>query len=336
MLQFKNKTPFVGTVVVALDPDGVESMYTIVKGTFDLAPSPRPLPEQAPIVAADAFHDDPLTSSIRFPSDVSLMKPGTDVVVLGNAHAPYHRPTPAMDVRVQVGALGKSVRVTGDRRWEQSGAGYSATNPAPFVLMPLVWERAFGGRDETPKQGLVVDARNPVGTGFRDASGESAIDGTPLPNVEDPSDLVMSWKQRPAPACFAPVARHWEPRRFFAGTYDEQWEQQRAPILPTDFDPRYFQFAPEGLVSVTPLRGGEQVQIWGMAPDRVIEFTLPAPQLEIVYRFDNAREPKPAVLDTVIILPDEGQLHLVWRAMVTTDKRTLQVREIRARLASAA
>lgn len=335
MLQFKNKTPFAGTIVVALDPDGVESMYTVLKGTFDLARFPQPLAKQAPIVAVDEFHDDPLTSSIRVPSDVSLMKPGTDVVVIGHAHAPYHRPTTAMDVRVQVGALDKAVRVMGDRRWRQSATGYSATPPEPFTLMPLAWERAFGGRDETAK-GLVTDARNPVGTGFHDPSGESAIDGTPLPNVEDPNDLLASWKQRPAPACFAPVSRHWEPRRAFAGTYDEQWERQRAPILPADFDARYFHFAPDGMVSPTPLQGGEAVRIWGMAPDRVFEFSLPAIVPEVIYRLDNGREPKRAMLDAVIIQPDAGQLQLVWRAVCVTDKRTLRVREIRARVPDAA
>jgi hypothetical protein len=234
-----------------------------------------------------------------------------------------------------VGPLDKTVRVTGDRRWRQSATGYSATAPEPFTLMPLVWERAFGGRDETAR-GVVVDARNPVGTGFRDPAGDSAIDGTPLPNVEDPQELVVTWKQHPVPACFAPVSRHWEPRRFFAGTYDEQWEQQRAPILPTDFDTRYFHFAPAGLVSPIPFQGGEPVRIWGMAPDRVIDLTLPAVRLEVTYRFETARERKPAVLDTVMILPEAGELHLVWRAALTTDKRTLQVREIRARVDDAA
>ncbi len=335
MLQFKNKTPYVGTVVVALDPDGVESMYTIVKGTFDLSAVPQPLAKQAPITAADEFYDDPLTSSVRLPSDVSLMKPGTDVVVIGNAHAPYHRPATVMDVRVQVGSLDKTVRVVGDRYWEASGAGYAATSPTPFVTMPLVWERAFGGPDETAA-GLVADARNPVGTGFRDANGQTPIEATPLPNLEDPNDLITSWKQHPTPAGFAPTARHWEPRRFFAGTYDEPWETTRAPILPTDFDARYFHFAPPDLQSPVPLQGGESVRIWGMAPDRVIEFALPAVRMEVVYRFESAREPRPATLDSVIIQPDASQLHLIWRAVLTTDKRTLQVREIRPRFLDAA
>ena len=335
MLQFKNKTPFVGTVVVALDPDGVESMYTIIKGTFDLSRAPRALAKQEPIVAGDEYHDDPLTSSIRVPSDVALMKPGTDVVVIGSAHAPYHRPTPAMDVRVQVGALDKTVRVTGDRYWVQSGAGYSPSSPQPFTLMPLTWERAFGGRDEV-NGALVADARNPVGTGFRDPNGTTAIDGTPLPNLEDPSDLLTSWKQRPTPACFAPVARHWEPRRFFAGTYDEKWEQERAPILPVDFDPRFFHFAPEGLSSVAPVQAGEVVRIWGMTAEGYLEFALPAATPEIVFRLDNGSEPRPAMLDTVIVQPDAGHVQLVWRAVLTTDKRTLRVREIRARMPAAA
>jgi hypothetical protein len=225
--------------------------------------------------------------------------------------------------------------VSGDRRWESSGAGYAASAPESFTLMPLVWERAFGGRDETPK-GLVVDARNPVGTGFRESDGVAAIDGTALPNVENPADLLTSWKQRSRPDGFSPLSRHWEPRLHFAGTYDEAWEQQRAPVLPTDFDPRYFNFAPEGLVSTAPFQGGEAVRIWGMAPNGVIELTLPILRPEVSYRFESSRQQVPTQLDTVLILPDAGQLQLVWRAVLATDKRTLQVREIRARFPKAA
>ena len=49
----------------------------------------------------------------------------------------------------------------------------------------------------------------------------------------------FSSKDRPAPACLAPIAEAWEPRRSFAGTYDAAWQQGRAPYLPTDLDPRF-------------------------------------------------------------------------------------------------
>ena len=71
--------------------------------------------------------------------------------------------------------------------------------------MPLVWERAFGGVDTT-ERGPAVDARNPVGVGFRVRGGAKALAGMPLPNVEDVNALITSPDDAPEPAGFAPIA----------------------------------------------------------------------------------------------------------------------------------
>src|SRR5919108_183167 len=86
---------------------------------------------------------------------------------------------------------------------------------------PLVWERAFGGTDVTPK-GPTAEPRNPVGAGFRAPDGQKPLAGMPLPNLEDPFAPISSWKDRPAPACFAPIAENWQPRLSYAGTYDDR------------------------------------------------------------------------------------------------------------------
>ncbi len=36
MLQLKNRTPFQATLLLTPDADGIESLYVIVKGTYDL------------------------------------------------------------------------------------------------------------------------------------------------------------------------------------------------------------------------------------------------------------------------------------------------------------
>ena len=41
---------------------------------------------------------------------------------------------------------------------------------------------------------------------------------------------------------------------FDAGTYDDQWQTRRAPYLPEDFDARFFQLAPTGLVAASILK----------------------------------------------------------------------------------
>src|SRR3712207_9360361 len=75
-----------------------------------------------------------------------------------------------MDVRVSVGPASKTVRVFGDRVWDAGPAGAATKWVAPFERMPLVWERAFGGADQTDR-GPTADPRNPVGTGFRAPNG---------------------------------------------------------------------------------------------------------------------------------------------------------------------
>ena len=337
MLQFRNETGLAGTILAAANPDGIDSLYAVVKGTFaldrlDASGIPAPAEEQVPPVLADEHHGDPAASSIRVPSDMSLVKPATDVLLLGTAFAPRGRPAEWMDVTVSVGRLRKIVRVFGDRFWRSGAGGHAATAPRPFERVPLVWERAYGGTDQARDQPR-GEARNPVGAGFRAPDGEKPLDGLPLPNLEDPYDPVRSWKQQATPAAFAPVAPAWEPRRSRAGTYDEAWQKGRAPYLPKDFDPAFFQLAPDGLVASGYLQGGERVEVTGATPDGGLRFRLPVLRVEVDYRVDDRTETRPANLDTVLIEPDHRRVILVWRTVLACDKKLLRVREIAARVA---
>lgn len=331
MLQFRNQTGFAGTVFVSPDPDGVDTLYTVVKGTFDLENGLSPAAEQVPVVLAAEHYGDPAASSIRVPSDVSLIKPGTDVLLLGHAYGPGGRPTTYVDVTLMVGPVQRVVRVFGDRFWVASAAGAYASPPEPFERMPLVWERAFGGTDRVGSE-VHGDPRNPVGTGYRAPDSEIPLDGFRLPNLEDPYEPITSWKQRPAPACFAPVAPQWEPRRSYAGTYDERWQRERAPYLPVDFDARFFQLAPPGLVVPGYLRGGEPVEVLGATPEGRLSFRLPALRIEVAHVVAGEWHVRPANLDTVIIEPDDGRLILVWRTGFACDKSLLRIEAVEARV----
>lgn len=335
MLQFTNSTGFPGTLFASPDPQGIDSLYTVVKATFDLRNGVHAAEEQLPVVMASEHFGDPLTSSIRVPADISLVKPATDVLLLGSAHAPAGRPVHWMDVSLTVGPLRKYVRVFGDRHWEHTGMGYRMSAPAPFEQMPLVWERAFGGADEVDGR-PTAEPRNPVGRGYRARDGARPLDGSPIPNLEDPYTPLQSWTDAPPPACFAPIAPHWKPRSDFAGTYDERWQRQRAPFLPEDFDPRFFQLAPPGLVASGYLRGGETVEIRGATPSGYLAFPLPNVGLSVTFVLGNGREERPACLDTVLIDADALRLVLVWRAALACDRKLLRVREVWADLAEAA
>jgi hypothetical protein len=232
-----------------------------------------------------------------------------------------------MDVSMAVGPLTRSMRIFGDRVWQESAGVASVAWVAPFERMPLVWERAYGGMDVTPK-GPIANARNPVGAGFRNSNGEKQLSGLPLPNIETADRLISSWSDSPPPVCCAPVAPHWEPRRSYAGTYDESWQTQRAPYLPSDFDLRFFQLAPPEQITPSFLQGGELVELNGVTPSGNLRFLLPALQLSVTFRLDRGEERRPVVLDTVLLEPDASRLMLVWRAALNCDKRALKVKEV--------
>ena len=328
MLQFKNETPFQGTIYLMPDAEGIDTLFGVVKGTFVLGERLALVEKQVPVTLADEHHGEPARSSIKNPSNVSLTKPATDVLLLGSACAPGGRPTTYMDVSLTAGPLQKIVRVFGDRAWRGS-VSTSASDPAPFVRMPLVWERAYGGMDHRGEEPR-AEPRNPVGAGYRAKDGDKPLDGLPLPNLEDPTDLVTSPGQHPAPACFGPICAHWQPRVQYAGTYDERWQQERAPYLPQDFDPRFLQVAPPGLVAPGYLQPGDWIDVRGATPSGTLRVDLPPVRIQITYVVGGSPQPVAANLDTVLIEPDEGRLVLVWRAALRCDKKAWRVDEVRA------
>jgi len=327
MLQVRNGTPFKTGIMMLPDARGVDTLFAVVKGTFALGDRLALADVQVPVVPADQHHDDPAMSSVRVPSDVCLGKPATDVLLLGSAWAPRGTPTAQMDVSLRVGPVAKTVRVFGDRVWEVDAAGARIAPVAPFVRVPLVWERAYGGTSLTEK-GPASYARNPVGVGFGAAVGGRPSSGSPLPNIEDPAALIGSWKDAPGPAGFAPLAAHWQPRCSYAGTYDERWQTQRSPYLPDDFDPRFFQLAAPGLIAGSYLQGGEPVEILGASERGAERFVLPALRVMVNYRLGDAAHDRAAVLDTVILEPDVRRVVMVWRASWPCDKKALRVKEV--------
>jgi hypothetical protein len=334
VLQFENSTPFSGMIMLFPDADGIDTLYTVIKGAFTLdgraSNRVRIADEQVPITLAPEFHGEPGLSSLKVPSDISLEKPAVDIVIMGHAWAPEKRPVSVMDVGVRVGPVQRIARVFGNRVWRYTGVGFQPSEPEPFQVMPLVWERAFGGKDVSP-QGPIHDARNPAGTGFRVTEGGQPVEGVALPNIENPLELITTWNQQPTPMGFAPIDASWEPRRSYAGTYDERWEKERSPYLPADFDPRFLQIGPPELVA-PQLRAGEWVDLRGFTPAGVMQYQLPLERPRVTYRMDGDDIDRPAPLDTVIIEPDLGRTTLVWRAALRCDKKALRVSEVEVNL----
>jgi hypothetical protein len=330
MLQLKNTTSFEAGIAVFPDENGVDALYVTVKATFKLGKTLEVAAEQVPLVYADEYWGEPGQSSLKYASELHLTKPSTDIVMTGEACAPDKRPVSYLDVMLAVGDRKKVVRVFGDRRWINGILGLRISPPIPFESMPLVYERAFGGVHEIDpdKQKILFEAHNPVGKGFKGRRSKKELKGSWLPNLEDPERLITKPSDQPAPACFGYVAPSWEPRKSFAGTYDEVWQQKRAPYLPEDFDNRFFNSAHPDLIFNDYLTGGEPVSITNMSPNGPLKFELPVCDIEAAVRIAGRTENPPLNLETVLIEPNESLLSMLWRAALQCNKKTLKVEHV--------
>ncbi len=332
MLQLKNTTPFAAQISVLPDPQGVDTLYVAIKATFSLKPRVEVAPKQVPLRMSDEYWGEPGASSLKYAADVHLLKPSTDIALVGQAWAPDGRSVTQLDVSLAVGDHKKTLRVFGERKWRSSLGlfGLRPSSPAPFRSMPLVYERACGGAHVIAgsRPRAYFEARNPVGQGFAGKRRRGEIRKTRVPNIEDPKQLKRKPGARPTPAGFGFIAASWEPRRSFAGTYDAAWLESRAPYLPKDFDARYFHAAHPDLVAQKYLSGGEPVEAVHVAPDGPLRFKLPVCELDATVRVAGKTENPRLNLETVLIESDDSRLTMLWRGATSCDKATLKVEEV--------
>ncbi|APR86772.1 Hypothetical protein A7982_12121 [Minicystis rosea] len=323
MLQLENQTPFDVSILVLPDVEGVDTLYVAVRAAFVFDHAVAIAEPQTRLLTADEHWGDPATTSLKYIAEAHLQKPATDIALLGHAWPIGGRPASVVDATLAVGPVRKTIRVFGDRVW-RGASDPEPSAPAPFDRMPLVYERAFGGVLRIdPTRGPTLDRRNPVGIGPATQR---------LPNVEDPAQLITRITDVPTPAGFGFIAPSWEPRSLAAGTYDARWRETRAPFLPTDFHPRFFNAAHPDLVSRGHLQGGEDVTALNVAPYGPVRFRLPVCRFDVAVHIARTIEKPPLLLETVLIEPDDQRLGLTFRGAVRCDKRALRISRVRVAL----
>ena len=308
----RNRTGFAAERNWTRDRDGVHWWIVAVRATFDVAPGGRLAlaDEQPPPTLAPVHFGEPGASSLRHGSELLAVKPGTDVVVHAHAHAPGERAAPTVPVAVRVGSLEKRLVVHGERVYYRGTAGLTMTAPRPFTTRPIRYELAFGGRDvaDPDPRNHRIDERNPVGRGF--AVRVATLINQPAHAIEYPNGDPA---QR-GPAGFGPVDAWWLPRRMLAGTYDQGWSENRRPLLPDDYDPRFALCAPVDQQIVQPLVGGERVALTNLTREGSLVFDLPRVALGFSSRFGRRRQVHGPRLTTVLIEAEERRLSLVWQS----------------------
>jgi hypothetical protein len=324
----ENRTPFQVETLFLTDEEVRPLLVPVVKATyaFDKAGQLQLASVQVPLSLAGEWWGKPGESSYRYEPECAFTKLATDVVLLGSAHAP-RKDTRELLVSLEVGPVRKSVRVVGDRVWFKSVGAIRMTEPRAFETLPLRYERAFGGRDSAKQD---FEPRNPVGMGFR-ANGAPFTEGVRLPNLEDPAHPLSRFGQGVPPTGFGFLSPEWMPRASFAGTYDEAWSKRRMPLLPRDFDRRFFNAASPGLVAPGYLRGDEPVTLVNATPEGRVAFRLPGipPPRVRVQRVERPDVLLETHLDTVILDADARQVFLLWRGHLVLSDGPHEVRALR-------
>ena len=300
--------PFTVGSVIWQPQTGAWTLTACVKGTFHLehGRDATLASEQDPI-ADDRYFAD--SASLYAPSDLAPFKPRADVTLVGHAYAPDGRPIEALVAGLSIGDLSKSVGLIGDRAWVEGADGLEPSSPAPFVRMPLRYERAARGAD------------NAVGL---DLAAPPVAGALALPNLEAMEDDFA----RGQTVGFGPIAPTWPSRRNVLHEAALGWILDRRGPVPADFDFGYFNAAPRDQ-QVDLLRGNAKLVLENLHPRHArLETRIPAVRPKAFFVDGKSGRANEIALrcDTIWIDTDRGLLVLVWRGLTgieTGDEKDL-------------
>jgi hypothetical protein len=333
------------TVVPGQSADGKPIFSVVVKRTYELRPNQSPVRRERPnpLVKVDVYYDDgdAESSTVKYETELTSFKFATDIVVIGRAHAPGGRPVSQLDASVELLGRKKTIRVIGDRRCVyRSDKAPSFTDPVPFAEMDIRYDKAYGGFDLKSVSGLsFYYPRNHRGTGVALKNIADVVEGLPLPNLEDPNDLLTPervvlgeperWNQQPLPQGFGWFQKTWYPRCSFAGAMPPfvdvhtvlreetlglvpkgQIALARQFKLPS-FDLRFENGASLGL-AVPYLAGGEIVRLVNLTAEGEFRFEVPNDAPRIMLDISLGENELAPILQTVCVHAEEKEVDLVW------------------------
>ncbi len=286
-------------------PDDV--LIVVVKASFDLVRDGiAALREEPDLLSGDVFVDDDLERALDSASDFAILKPEVDVLVRGHVYAPVlddgRRAATVMQAAVRMRGeeqtLDHSIAVFGDRTWGTS----LPSEPEPFEMLPLRYDRSFGGPDFGPNQ---------VGLGYK---------GKRLPNFESLANLIKSPSDSPTPVCLGALHPQASSRWGLVGTYNRAWLKSRWPYFAEDFDYRFFQSAHPAQRMKTVV-GDERYELVGLHPSHsVFRGKLGGAKarafVAVSKRAGGGFVEVPLRIDTVTLVPDDNAVHVVWRGFI--------------------
>lgn len=269
----------------------------VIKVTFDVAPRRCTIARRQDRVS---FRTEP---SLNGPPEDDLPpKPRAEVLVVGHAYAPGGKATTELVVSISVEAFQKSIQVTGDRYFDESGR---LSAPQPFLSMALGLDRAAGGPQSANPLGM---APGVLGARVR------------VPNLNPPG-FVPTRPDEPIPLVTLGPIPAWFPARKekLGGDGRTRW----LDVPPEQVAPTFFQTALADQ-RVTAIPADARIRLENLHPlHALLETRLPGVAPRAFLRCPGqADEEVDLIADTLVFETVRSTATMTWRALIAAHPGT--------------
>ncbi|UUM32456.1 DUF2169 family type VI secretion system accessory protein [Vibrio japonicus] len=286
------------------DENGDEVWVVVAKRSWQLKGSDWYELEESEIFDDPQYLGESGHSAMKVDHEFSYTKANTDVLIFGKARSLGKKPVVYQECRVLIdGHIDKTLAIHGERVWVEHGSSVTLSNPRPFIEKDIDYSCSIGG-----------DIRNRIGGGI--ASSNRELLKQKVPSIFYPREDWNATGSRVRVAGFGPVPPFFESRQKLAGTFDEEWLENRKPMLPLDFDKQFYQSAPKDQQCQGYLEGGERLVMSGFCHDDAISFRIPKDKYQAIATFKDGSYQADMAIYTVFVDSENKKISISYTASI--------------------
>jgi hypothetical protein len=327
-MDIDNRTPFEVNALPHIDQQGQRARLLVVKGVWSLhnnqlstrvvpalqiQTSPHLVrmgklllhPQQKRVLQAM----DCLERSIEWmPADNAPHKLGFEMIICGYGHQSTAQAK--FECSVRWGDQDVSLQAMGPRLWQSTlvqGAGAVEGSLLEEVQhVPLHPAFTWGGI--APQ----IVQENPAGMGQPHHEMKALGNCAPMPWLQDKRLGRATALLPPKALAFGPWDSSAAQRQRHAGTYDQAWQRERAPLPPLDQKAAFFNQASPLLQWTRPPPAGQDMTLLGMSRYGTRRLHWPGVQVQVTHA-QTARQLQP---DTCLVSTEDDAFALLWRCIL--------------------
>lgn len=347
MTEVHNLTPFACLTNPHVDAQGRHDRLLVVKGVWRLnsnqwadQPGALALREEPLALRIGELGLEPAQQQVMqlhldeeidwLPSDLCPPKPRFDLLVCGHAYTENGKGEHQFVAGIVHPRHQVALVLRAPRYWKktllQGGGGVPDEFLSTVTRVPVHPRFSFGGESSGAD-----DLYNPQGMGSASVAlvnleKPQSLQQIGLPWVEHPDHPVLNVSHTPLPASFGLWGENTGSRAPHFGTRDQAWRQERAPRLPQDFNPIYYNQAEPRLQWPQAPQPGEFVEFHRLTRDGMASLRWPAVRPKV---FVDHQAGPALIPDTCVVVPDTGLYAILWRCIVPRSAElTLRVAKV--------